>query len=325
MIDLDLVFERSKLNSSFSIIQPGLQIAFDSTSMGLLKECPRKYYYSIICGWRSRAESVHLTFGLHYHKALEAYDHGKAKGMSHEDALDFAVHIALTITWDKERSRPWSAEGPASNVKNRYTLVRSIVWYLDQFADDPMETVILANGKPAVELSFRFETSYIATTGEPFMLCGHLDRLAKMDASYWILDRKTSKNALDERFMANFSPSNQMSQYSFAGKVVWNIPVQGVIIDGAQLLVSGTRFRRGFCSRDDDQLNEWYHDMGLYMSIAESYARQGYWPMNDKSCGNYGGCEFQGICARSPKVRNQWLRANYDQRLWDPLQIRGDI
>ena len=61
---------------------------------------------------------------------------------------------------------------------NRLTLLRSVVWYLDQFEHDSLETVILQDGKPAVELSFRFLTNYQAPTGEPFLLCGHFDRVA---------------------------------------------------------------------------------------------------------------------------------------------------
>lgn len=51
------------------------QLAWDSTSLGVLKECPRKYQYELIYGWRGKNESVHLTFGLLYHAGLEAYDH----------------------------------------------------------------------------------------------------------------------------------------------------------------------------------------------------------------------------------------------------------
>ena len=40
-------------------------------------------------------------------------------------------------------------------IKTRFTLLRSVVWYLEQFENDPCETVILADGRPAVELSFR--------------------------------------------------------------------------------------------------------------------------------------------------------------------------
>ena len=41
---------------------PGTQImyAWDSTALGLLKTCPRLYQYTIIEGWGSRDESIHL-------------------------------------------------------------------------------------------------------------------------------------------------------------------------------------------------------------------------------------------------------------------------
>ena len=79
---------------AFSPEIPGLQFAFDSVSLGLLKECPRKYRYTIIKGSDSAQESVHLTFGLHYHKAIEIYDHRLAANATHDDALDTQWIIA---------------------------------------------------------------------------------------------------------------------------------------------------------------------------------------------------------------------------------------
>jgi hypothetical protein len=74
-----------------------LQYAWDSTSLGYLKECPRKYYYTIVEGWRGKGSSVHLEFGGLYHSALEGYDKMRATGESHENALDFIVWEALEI------------------------------------------------------------------------------------------------------------------------------------------------------------------------------------------------------------------------------------
>lgn len=316
------LLELTQLNTSFSTTLPGLQLALDSTSMGALKECPRKYFYTVICGWQPRQQSVHLTFGLHYHAALEAYDHAKSRGFTHKQALHVAVKMALVLTWDKNLKRPWFSDDP---YKNRLTLVRSVLWYLDSFEHDPMVTVQLSNGKPAVELSFRFETPHVSPEGLPFMWCGHLDRVGEMNGQIWILDRKTSKNPIDERYFKQFSPSNQMSGYTFAGKVAYKQPVQGIIIDACQILVSGTRFKRGVVMRDDAQLNEWMDDIGIYVNHAVSYAKECYWPMNDKSCGNFGGCPFQMICGKSPLVREQWLESAFYKRVWDPLQVRGDI
>lgn len=292
--------------------------------MGTLKECPRKYYYTIINGYIPRAESVHLKFGLIYHAALERYDHAKAGGASHEQAFLVAVRYAMTATWDKALKKPWFSGDPN---KNRLTLVRTIVWYLEQFADDPAETVILANGKPAVELSFRFNTDYHSPHGEPFLICGHLDRVATFAGDRYVFDRKTTKWQLNEKFFAQFNPNNQMSTYTFAGKVVYSLPIKGVMIDGAQILVESSRFHREPVLRTDAQLDEWYQELGMYLTYATEYAEAGYWPMNDKSCGNYGGCPFIPICSKDPSVRLRWLNdtTKFDRRIWDPLIARGDV
>ena len=44
-----------------------VQWAWDSTSLGWLKECPRKYQYHMIEQWRGRGESIHLEYGILYH------------------------------------------------------------------------------------------------------------------------------------------------------------------------------------------------------------------------------------------------------------------
>ena len=58
-----------------------IQYAWDSTSLGLLKTCPRKYQYEMIEGWGTRDESIHLRFGIEYHTALQDYAISRAKGV----------------------------------------------------------------------------------------------------------------------------------------------------------------------------------------------------------------------------------------------------
>jgi len=312
------------INTSFSQRYPLLQIAWDSVSLGLLKECPRKYFLTILLSTTSREGNIHLTFGILYHQALEAYDRARAAGKSHAQAKIFAVRTALTQSWNRELRRPWVTD---DSYKNRFTLVRSVVWYLAQYENDALRTVIFPDGRPAVELSFRYATSYISPDGNPFILCGHIDRLATMENMTFILDKKTTKFQLEERYFEQFSPDNQMSGYSFAGKIVYKIPTQGVMIDAAQVLVNSTRFKRGFAHRTDSQLNEWYEEVGYYLSQATYFAQTERWPMNESSCSKWGGCEYRGICNRSPEVRGDFLNnpAKYMRRSWDPLVARGDI
>lgn len=311
-------------NSSFSRILPGLQIAVDSTSLFALKSCPRLYYYQVICGWIPKRTSVHLIFGLLYHAALERYDHKRSEGMSHDDAMDFSVDYILRSTWNTQLKRPWVSGDPN---KNRLTLLRTVIDYLDRFGqNDILKTVQLANGKPAVELSFSFFSGKRSpTTGEEIAFCGHLDRLVDMNGQVYVSDRKTTKHTISSEWFKQFTPHNQFSMYTLAGQVVWEKPVKGLIVDGAQILVGSSRFERGIVNRDAAQLREWHQDTMLLLEQMESYANIQYWPQNDSSCDKFGGCQFRDVCSRSPASRDLFLTTDFTKRVWDPLQRRGDI
>src|SRR5580704_2489834 len=160
-----------------------IQYAWDSTSLGHLKVCPRLYQYIMIEGWSSNEESVHLRFGQEYHHALQDYDISRASGIKHNDAVHDTVRELLIRTKDFD---------PDHKVKTRNSLVRTIIWYLDQFKNEQTHTHILADGKPAVELSFRFELDwgpngwkqgdhYTMGPPQPYILSGHLDRVVSMN------------------------------------------------------------------------------------------------------------------------------------------------
>lgn len=294
-----------------------IQYAWDSTSLGWFKECPRKYYYSMIEGWRSRGTATPLTFGLHYHSSLEKFDHLRSEGQSYEDALDGAVQHCLFI------SHGWESDDPN---RNRYTLLRSIIWYLEHFKDDPARTIILSNGKPAVELSFRLDLT------DEIVICGHLDRVVEFQDSLYVMDRKTTKTTISSYYFDQYSPDNQMSLYTAASQIIYKTPVKGVIIDAAQVAVGFTRFERGFTHRTGEQIEEWIYATKQHITLAQTMAdlaEQDHpddpaaaWPMNDKSCHNYGGCVFRKICSKDPRVRQTFLESDFERRPWNPLEVR---
>lgn len=308
--------------SPFSPHNPRLQLAWDSTCLGLLKTCPRKYYYKMIENWSKGGESLHLDFGIYYHSALEEYDKAKAKGACHDEATEICLHHALIISKDfvgTDNPTAWESKG---NVKSRATLIRAIVWYLEHFRDDPAKTVILDDGKPAVELSFRMELPIENMYGENIMLSGHLDRLVEMGDQIYVLDRKTTASTLGSYYYNQYSPNNQMSLYTLASQVVLPKAAAGVIIDAAQLAVGFARFHRGIVTRTQAQLDEWLKDFERWMRAAERFAAEGYWPMNDTACGNYGGCEFQPVCKMDPCVRGLILKNDFIKKIWNPLESR---
>jgi hypothetical protein len=326
---MTLVLPDTSKNTSFSKESPLLQLAIDSTSLGEVKTCMRKYFYSVVWGYQPKSTKVDLIFGIWMHEGSERYQHAKAKGLGHNDCLDVALDHVLRSTWNKELGRPWAS---GDSYKNRLTLVRTLVWYLDQYGEhDSLETIILANGKPAVELSFSFDVGFHTFSGERIQYCGHLDRLAEMNGQRFIPDLKTTKSDISPHYWAQFNPSNQFGMYSLAGQVAFNVSVRGIVVDAAQVLVNSSRFARQLIPKDEASVDEWFRGSLWWLRLIEDAAKDGLrhgeaaYPMNDKSCGMWGGCPFQSICARSPGARQQWLASEFNQRVWDPLQRRGDI
>lgn len=309
-------------NSALSAQLPGLQLAWDSTSLGELKLCPRRYFYRILCGWTPRELNVHFKFGLGFHGATERYDHARANGADHKEALRVAVKWVMEYTWDKKMGRPWLSDLPE---KNRLTLVRTVVWYYDKYEHDPIETMQLVNGKPAVELSIMLPLPYRAETGEELLYGGHLDKVGRLNDQSYIVDKKTTKSMLSESYFHQFSPDNQFSGYIFLGTAGFGLDIKGLIADAAQVGVTFSRFGRQLISRTPDQIKEWVRDLAFWLRQAEFYAKQQYWPMNDKACHVYGGCPFRQICAKAPSTRAGWLKGAFTKQMWNPLISRGDI
>lgn len=315
-----------------------IQYAWDSTSLGYLKTCPRLYYYQMIEGWVPKDESVHLRFGSEYHTAIENYDKAIAQGMSFDDAVDVAVWQMLVNIrdWDPDPSTK------AGHYKNPLTLLQLVVDYFDHYRKDAFSTFILENGMPAVELSFRFaldwgpvaETKLDVSTdlqgvtkGQPYILCGHLDRVVTYQDDLYILDHKTTTTTPGPYYFNQWAPNNQMTLYTFAGQVVLGTIIRGVIIEAAQIkLQEPNAFVRGFTYRTDDLIDEWLRDLEYHLNAAEAFAEAGHWPMNDTACDKYGGCRFRDVCNKNAGVRQRFLEADFVQlpleERWNPLKPR---
>lgn len=286
------------------------QVAWDSTSLRAYKTCPRYYQYSILEGWRPKNESPHLKFGIMLHAALEYLDHCKVRGLQDDDVIGALRHI-----WE-----PWQSD---HDKKNMESLVRSIVWYFDQYRYDNFTQVVLADGTPAVELSFQFS---IGNIGEyEILYCGHIDRMVEFLDKKYFLDRKSTAYALDQKYFASFSPDVQMSGYTFASRVAFQIDAVGGIIDAAQVGVGFTRFARQPLHRTNEQLEEWLVSTRIAIAQAIANAEANFFPMNETSCDKYGGCAFRDVCKRSPSVRKNFLEADFEVQRWNPLEPKPTV
>ena len=306
--------------------QDGLQFAWDATSLSLAQTCLRKYYYTMIRGVQPRNKSVHLIFGGIYASSLENFYKIRAAGKTIDEALHQVIRAALVESWTHEldeNGEPIAGTGHPTafndTKKTRVNLIRTIIWYIDQFADeaeDGITTYHLQSGKPAVELSFTLPFD------DDILYCGHLDRVVDYGGHLYIMDQKTTGGTVGTYYFDQFSPDNQMSGYAWAGQAVLHSPVRGVIIDAAQIAVNFTKFERGITTRTQLQLEEWHDSAAYTIHNTREATESGHFPMNLASCGNYGGCPFRQLCGRDPSVRENYIKSDYIDHNWDPLKAR---
>lgn len=321
-----------------------IQFAWDSTSLGYLKGCPRLYQYTMIDGWQAKGEGIHLRFGIEYHTALQHYDVYRSVGMDHQDALREVVRDLLTRTIDFNPSE--EQYGSAAKYKSRQNLLRTVIWYLEKYPSekDTHKTYILEDGRPAVELSFRLELDWGPQDGlpeiapgivfnQPYILAGHLDKVVTFADDLYGMDRKTTKSTPGEFYFSQYDPDNQMTLYSIAAKVVLKAPIKGVVLDVAQIMIDASNFKRGFTFRSEDRMQEWLTDLRYLLEQNERYVADDYWPQNDKFCGTFRseasgsiGCPFREVCQKSPRMREPFLKSKFDKLApedrWNPLKPR---
>lgn len=318
----------------------GVQWAWDATSLEIAQTCGRKYYYSLILGIKPKSQSVHLLFGGIYAKALEHFYKYRAEGDSIDQATVKVVREAMIGSWqyqtelDEAGLPTYKLDEKGERIgypmvfedtnKTRVNLIRTIIWYIEQYAvesPDGFTTYILQNGKPAVELSFTLEFDH------DIYYCGHLDRVVQMGDQLYVTDQKTTGGTVGPYYFTKFEMSNQMSGYALAGQMVLKSPISGVVIDAAQIAVNFTRFERGITPRSKDRLDEWYNQTVNFIQNFQDLSAvagedESKWPMNASACENYGGCAFKLLCSRSPKVRPNYLKSDYVQHNWDPIESR---
>jgi hypothetical protein len=308
---------------SFSKEAPGRQLVLDSTSVKAMFHCPRRYYYELILGLRTPQQSRDLIFGLAYQEALVEYELCRAGGGSHEHSIQSALQVGLIRGKDLPVDPKADGEGTTPIKKRKDMLALAIVTYCDQFGiNDPIQTLRLTNGKPAVELSFRFGAGIGFPDGEEVEFSGHLDRAASSGsgAPVYIVDNKSTGKQINSDYVLQYTPDPQISHYTIGGKVAFHFEVTGVLIDACQVLANAVDLKRFPVSRTPDQISEYYQNVEALVHTYDGYRKARYWPMNESACHI---CPFRrGLCSHQPGVRRLHASLDFIKHAWDPAVPR---
>lgn len=301
-------------NTSF---ENNFQFVWDSVSLSAFKTCPRYYNWTIREGWRLNPQPSTLAFGIYFHKCMEVWHKLLATGLDKDTALLRCTRLAGLFGELLIPNRP---------ERTKETLIRAVVWYLDQFRDDQAITTCRPDGEPAVEYSFIIPLTKIDET--QVYLAGHLDRVVTFMGHTYICDYKTSKLQLTAKFFDGFKPNTQVQGYLAAAHILGGtstvLPSKpaGLIIDGIQLGVNFARFQRSIIQYTKLEIDSFLIYLEQWLRWAKTLADTESWPANENSCDKYGGCVFRSICSQTPAKHERLLKANFERTVWDPRRSR---
>ncbi len=284
------------------IAAPNVQRVWSSSSLSTFAECPRKYQYSYVEGWSNTGGSLDFQFGTAWHRLIEWYWRGRFKFVSHDEMLNLLVSDELAFKLPSPTRTNQAGKTPLS-------LARSLVWYFEQYDHNAeMESIIMLNGQPAIELHFSFMAGLDSPDGEPYWLQGYIDQLRNFANAYAVWDLKTTSGTPSDHYAKRFDIDVQNHVYTLAASFLTNEKYSMFIVDAMGVGVTYTDFLRIPVPLTSSELDEALLDIQAWIRSAENCAEMNYWPKNTKAC-NF--CDFSGICNKAPEVRQRFLQSDF--------------
>lgn len=216
---------------------------------------------------------------------------------------------------------------PEHKVKNRYTLLASVLHYCDEAKEvGGIQPLVFPDGQIALELSFSLPLPWPSPDGDPYQLCGHMDGMVNFGGEHAVRERKTTRSNVSAAFWDRYAPDVQIDNYDLAAHILYGdtLKPQHVMIEVMQVDANMPKLHRGLVSVTQGRREETLNDIGYWIKKAEADAAAGYWPKNTSSCHAYGrGCQFCRVCKEEPgETRQRILESYYHVDRWNPARSR---
>lgn len=289
----------------------------DSTKLKTYMECPRKYFWEYVLGWRREGPNLHFEFGIAFHKAMEVLLKRRmvrgTPGYTQEDV------IAAYEAFIEQYRTVYSPDYDLHNApKDPATAMRSLVAYAERYRDDD------------------FRVLYTEVAGSVFIDETNLydfkiDVVAEDDDGIHIMDHKTSgidSNAFREQWHLDV----QMAAYTHVLYTLF--PPERVF--GAKVNVSFIRkvsldFTRIAVRKTTDMMAAWLwrtayrfshlkHDYEVLSSNSANDSIMTAFPMRETSCMKWGLCPYFAYCQswQNPLQRCGEPPPGYKEEHWNP-------
>ena len=228
-------------------------------------------------------------------------------------------HISCLNT--VEMTRRWLPWETGDTKLNRWTLLRTLVWYADEFGLGRVMPLQLP-GEDVTEVEWEIELPFLSPDGDPYRLTGYFDGPVEAGSECFVRERKVTTSSVGGFYFNLFDPHIQTDTYDWASGELYGGKLDGVMLEVIQIGVGFSRVQRRILHKTAGQREEVGTEIAASILHAEKTAMiygKNPWPMNKANCnlfagtteGSAGGCMFKEVCNKDPSQRERYLVAGF--------------
>lgn len=258
----------------------------DATKIQAYMDCPRKYFYEYVLGWRPEGANIHLEFGSAWHSAMEhlilhGYDDISILG-AYEKFVNYYRQFFSELVEDQ-----YHPKTPAMALKG--LLEYAVTYKHDSFK--PLYTEIAGTVSLNEQHTVTFKMDSILETKDGVKSREHKtgSQLSRPWMDQWALKMQTG--IYNHVLCCLFGPEN-----------VWGVEINGAIFSKKEI-----KFQRVPARRNVQGMEAWYHNTIAWLDDIASDFRKLHmceesdntlrcFKQNTESCTKYFGCKYHDFC-----------------------------
>lgn len=263
----------------------------DHTSMDVFKECPTRYFFKIVLGFKAQSSQIYFNWGSAYHKFREVLEVEYRNSGEMDSAFTKASNAGIRLWKEKQGRDP--EVGTRFEFMTGARLLKSfgVAYQHWKREKERGEIEVIAT-----------EQIFNVALEDGSRTSGRADQIIRVRGKLWGRDFKTSSQD-GEFFERTLEPNDQFTRYTFAEGVLHGEPVQGqyveVLFNKKDHKTSrgqsdcGPSIRTYLAARTWDQVKQWERDTIMWNTFIETCRAVDVWPMNETAC---RFCEFHQVC-----------------------------
>jgi len=276
----------------------------DNTAIITAKTCLRKYFLSIVLGFRPKQTKEYFAFGLAYHHFRDML----FKTNDSKLALDSTIKY-------------WAKHGKEPQVGTQWDFLTGGRLLASCIVAAQWNQKELATGQ--IKILNSEQTFQVMLSDGKTAIGGRADQIIRWNGKLWGRDFKTSSK-LGKFYERTLEPNNQFTLYTLAESRLHGERVLGQRIEVLyNTSKEGPKIIPYITQRTEDQLTRWENEtIWFEHNILDKCREEDMYPMEESHC---PFCPFHSVC-KQPTEGSMMaqLEANFKQVAWDYANPNDD-